>query len=637
MKDGLIKVATYSPINYTVDLENNKNNIVEGIYEAAKKGVKIITFPELCITSYSAGDLFLNQALVEKSLKMLEEIVIATKKVSEIVSIIGTLFILNNRLYNCGAVIKGGRVLGIVPKQNIPNYQEFYEKRWFVEPVDENVEIDLFNQKTFFGTRLLFKCSNIDDLVLAVEVCEDLWVPNSPSNKHSIAGANIIANPSATDDIVTKSDYRRALVSIQSAKCICAYLYAGAGEGESTTDLVFNAHNLICENGRVLVDEEEKSGHLNIAIIDTQHLSLDRRKINTFYSTVENYKTIYFELESEATDLSLYKISKTPFIPSSNELMKARCEKILTLQALGLVRRLIAAHCNHAVIGLSGGLDSTLALLVTIRAFNKAKIPLKNIHTISMPCFGTTKRTKTNSEKLAVQLGVDFKEIDITLAVKQHFKDIGHEVSNLNVVFENSQARERTQVLMDMANKVGGLVIGTGDLSELALGWATFNGDHMSMYGVNSSVPKTLVKHLVGYSASILDSSVSKVLLDIVDTPVSPELLPPSGDGTISQITEESVGPYILHDFFLYYFVRCSFSPNKIKRLSIHAFEGVYSKEEIDKWLIVFVKRFFSQQFKRSTLPDGPKVGSVSLSPRGDWRMPSDAISSLWLDSAKHM
>jgi NAD+ synthase (glutamine-hydrolysing) len=333
----------------------------------------------------------------------------------------------------------------------------------------------------------------------------------------------------------------------------------------------------------------------------------------------------------------LYKISKTPFIPSSNELMKARCEKILTLQALGLVRRLIAAHCNHAVIGLSGGLDSTLALLVTIRAFNKAKIPLKNIHTISMPCFGTTKRTKTNSEKLAVQLGVDFKEIDITLAVKQHFKDIGHEVSNLNVVFENSQARERTQVLMDMANKVGGLVIGTGDLSELALGWATFNGDHMSMYGVNSSVPKTLVKHLVGYSASILDSSVSKVLLDIVDTPVSPELLPPSGDGTISQITEESVGPYILHDFFLYYFVRCSFSPNKIKRLSIHAFEGVYSKEEIDKWLIVFVKRFFSQQFKRSTLPDGPKVGSVSLSPRGDWRMPSDAISSLWLDSAKHM
>lgn len=633
MKDGLIKVATYSPINYTVDLENNKNNIVKAIYKAAKDKIKVLVFPELSITSYTAGDLFLNQLLAEKSLQMLEEIVKATTTVPQIVSVVGTLFILNNRIYNCAAVIQGGKVLGIVPKQNIPNYQEFYEKRWFAEPKDENIEIELFNEKTYFGTRLLFKCTNISDLVLAVEICEDLWVPNSPSNLHCVAGATIIANPSATDDIVTKSEYRRNLVSIQSAKCICAYLYTGAGSGESTTDLVFNAHNLICENGRVLLDKEEKSGEMNEAIIDVQRLSLDRRKMNTFYRDVEDYKTIEFTFESEETDLTNYHISKTPFIPSSKALMKQRCEKILTLQALGLVRRLKASHCEHAVIGLSGGLDSTLALLVTIRAFKKANIELKNIHAVSMPCFGTTKRTKSNSEKLAQQMGVSFSEINITKAVLQHFKDIEHDQNVHNVVYENSQARERTQILMDMANKVGGLVIGTGDLSELALGWATYNGDHMSMYGVNASVPKTLVKHLVTYSASIQSEDVARILIDIVNTPVSPELLPPTMDGTISQKTEEFVGPYILHDFFLYYFVRCSFSTSKIKRLAYHAFEDEFDKEVIDKWLKVFVKRFFSQQFKRSTLPDGPKVGSVTLSPRGDWRMPSDAINSIWLNN----
>ncbi len=632
MKDGLLKVATYSPINFTVDLENNKNNIINGIYKASKEGVKIITFPELCITSYTAADLFLNQKLCDKSLKMLEEITLATKEVPQIVCVIGTLFILNNKLYNCAAVIQNGKILGIVPKQNIPNYQEFYEKRWFCTPKDENVEIEIFNQKTFFGTRLLFKCANVENVVIGVEICEDLWVPNSPSNKHCVAGATIICNPSATDDIVSKSDYRRELVSIQSAKCICGYLYVGAGEGESTTDLVFNAHNLICSNGKVLVDEEEKSGHIQSAIIDVQHLSLDRRKMNTFYSDVENYKTILFDLEKEETDLKNYKISKTPFVPSSNALMKQRCEKILTLQALGLMRRLKAAHCEHAVIGLSGGLDSTLALIVTMRAFNKLGLNLKNIHAISMPCFGTTKRTKSNSEQLALSMGVSFKEIDITKAVKQHFKDIEHDENIFNVVYENSQARERTQILMDLANKFGALVIGTGDLSELALGWATYNGDHMSMYGVNSSVPKTLVKHLVSYTASIIETNISKILIDIVNTPVSPELLPPSGDGTISQKTEEFVGPYILHDFFLYYFVRCSFSPKKIQRLAYKAFYNEFEKEEIDKWLNVFIKRFFVQQFKRSTLPDGPKVGSVTLSPRGDWRMPSDAISSIWLD-----
>lgn len=632
MKDGFIKVATYSPINYTLDLENNKNNIIKGINDAARMGVKLITFPELSITSYTAGDLFLNQSIVEKSLELLKEIVKFSTNVPHIVSVIGTIYVHNNKLYNCAAVINNGKVLGIVPKQNIPNYQEFYEKRWFVEPKDENVEITIFNQKTYFGTRLLFNCNNINNFIIGVEICEDLWVPNSPSINHCVAGATIIANPSATDDIVSKSDYRRNLVSIQSAKCICAYLYVGAGEGESTTDLVFNAHNLICENGKVFVDEEEKSGEIQTAIIDVQHLSLDRRKINTFYNEVQGYKYIDFEIENSETDLSNYIISQTPFIPKTDSLMKQRCEKILTLQALGLVRRLKAAHSTNAVIGLSGGLDSTLALLVTIRAFKKANIDFKNILTISMPCFGTTKRTKSNSEKLATSLGVSFKEIDIAKAVNQHFIDIEHDETNHNVVYENTQARERTQILMDYANKLNALVIGTGDLSELALGWATYNGDHMSMYGVNASVPKTLVKHLVTYSASISDQKVSKTLLDIVATPVSPELLPPSGDGTISQKTEEFVGPYILHDFFLYYFLRCSFSIKKIRRLAIKAFENDYSIEIIDRWLNVFVKRFFSQQFKRSALPDGPKVGSVTLSPRGDWRMPSDAFNISFLE-----
>lgn len=632
MKDGFIKVATYSPINYTLDLENNKKNIINGIMDAANMGVKVITFPELCITSYTAADLFLNQSVVDKSMKILEEIVVSTKTVPQIVAVIGTLFVKNNKLYNCAAVVNNGKLLGIVPKQNIPNYQEFYEKRWFVEPKDENVELKVFNQKTIFGTRLLFNCTNIDNLIIGVEICEDLWVPNSPSLNHCVSGATIIANPSATDDIVSKSDYRRNLVSIQSAKCICAYLYVGAGEGESTTDLVFNAHNLICSNGKVLIDQEERSGEIATAIVDVQHLSLDRRKMNTFYNDVDGYNTVDFELQDEITDLSSYQISKTPFIPTSDYLMRQRCEKILTLQALGLMRRLKAAHASNAVIGLSGGLDSTLALLVTIRAFKKANLPLKNILAISMPCFGTTKRTKSNSQLLAMSLGVDFKEINIKDAVIQHFKDLDHDEKNQNVVYENSQARERTQILMDYANKVGGLVIGTGDLSELALGWATYNGDHMSMYGVNSSVPKTLVKHLVTYTASISNEDVKTTLLDIVATPVSPELLPPSGDGTIAQKTEEFVGPYILHDFFLYYFVRCSFSIPKIRRLALVAFDKDYEAKVIDKWLNVFVKRFFAQQFKRSTLPDGPKVGSVTLSPRGDWRMPSDSSNSAFVD-----
>ncbi len=631
MKDGFIKVATYSPINYTLDLENNKNNIIKGIEDAERMGVKVITFPELSITSYTAGDLFLNQSVVDNSLRLLEEIIIYSKNFSQIVAIVGTLFVLNNKLYNCAAVINNGKLLGIVPKQNIPNYQEFYEKRWFYEPADENIEITVFNQKTYFGTRLLFNCKSIDNLIIGVEICEDLWVPNSPSLNHCVAGATIIANPSATDDIVTKSDYRRNLVSIQSAKCICAYLYVGAGEGESTTDLVFNAHNLICSNGKILVDVEEKSGVIQTAIVDVQHLAIDRRKMNTFYNKVEGYKTIDFELNDVETSLDDYFVSKTPFIPSSDLLMKQRCEKILTLQALGLVRRLKAAYSTHAVIGLSGGLDSTLALLVTIRAFKRANLPLENIHAISMPCFGTTKRTKSNSMQLATSLGVDFREINIKKAVTQHFIDINHDENIHNVVYENSQARERTQILMDFANKVGGLVIGTGDLSELALGWATFNGDHMSNYGVNASVPKTLVKHLVTYSASISEKDIRNTLLDIVATPVSPELLPPSGDGTIAQKTEEFVGPYILHDFFLYYFTRCSFSIDKIRRLAIHTFNDDFDIEIIDKWLKVFIKRFFAQQFKRSTLPDGPKVGSVTLSPRGDWRMPSDASNSIFI------
>ncbi|MGH4037845.1 MAG: NAD(+) synthase [Sphaerochaeta sp.] len=644
MKDGFIKVGTTSPILYPADVIQNTKQIIKAIKKADEEKVRVLVFPELSITAYTAADLFLMNDLQDRVMDSLKEIVEESKKYPSVLSVVGAPLIESNKLYNTAVVLKNGKILGVVPKLNIPNYQEFYEKRWFSTPKDENKKIKILDQEVMFGTRLTFSANQMRDFVLAVEICEDLWVPNAPSQRHCVAGATVIANPSATDDLVGKSDYRRKLVEMQSAKCIAAYLYSGASEGESSTDLVFTAHNLICQNGKTFYDSEEVDDFkvisdrdkINTAIIDVQSLANDRRKMNTFYSDVDGYDNVCFDVEVEETSIENMPISQNPFIPSSKSQMNRNCEKILNLQSQGLLRRLNAAHCKSAVIGLSGGLDSTLALLVAVRAFKKGNLPLEGIHAISMPCFGTTKRTKSNSEKLATALKVTFNEINITKAVRQHFKDIGHDEKEINVVYENSQARERTQILMDIANKVNGLVIGTGDLSELALGWATFNGDHMSMYGVNSSVPKTLVKHLVTYTANNNEDDIKEVLLDIVNTPVSPELKPPTGNGEISQITEDLVGPYILHDFFLYYFVRCSFSFSKISRLAVHAFDGVYDSDFINGWLDTFIWRFFAQQFKRSTLPDGPKVGSVTLSPRGDWRMPSDAPSTDWKRYKKH-
>lgn len=632
MFDGFLKVATCSPVILPGDARGSEKKIESAMVRAAQQHVKVLVMPELCITGYTAADLFLQQMLQDKALATLSNIRQLSENLSDLVTIVGAPLVVEGRLYNCAIVIQKGKFLGIIPKQNIPNYQEFYEKRWFSVPKDENKVIKIAGEEVAFGTRLVFQCNQMADLALAVEICEDLWVPLSPSLTHVMAGATLIANPSATDDLVSKDEYRRELVKMQSAKCIAGYIYAGAGTGESTTDLVFTGHSLICENGSLLEESFDNGDNLSINVVDLQKLALERRKMTTFFQDVDGYNTITFDVNIEETDLSCRVINPSPFVPANDREMKRRCEKILGLQAQGLATRLVAAHSKHAIIGLSGGLDSTLALLVTVRAFQRAGFDLSGIHAVSMPCFGTTKRTQSNSEKLAKALGVDFREINITKAVRQHFSDIDHDESIHNVTYENCQARERTQVLMDLSNKLYGLVVGTGDLSELALGWATYNGDHMSMYGVNCSVPKTLVKHLVTYVASIERESVRETLLDIVDTPVSPELLPPEKDGTIAQKTEDLVGPYELHDFFLYHFVRCGFSMSKISRLASRAFAGKYENETINKWLRIFIKRFFQQQFKRSALPDGPKVGSVTLSPRGDWRMPSDAPLSYWGD-----
>jgi len=528
--------------------------------------------------------------------------------------------------------MQDGKVLGVVPKRHVPNYQEFYEKRWFHLPPDDVREVSLAGQKTFFGTKLLFSCSNIPEFVLGVEVCEDLWVPDSPSTDMALAGATVIANCSASDELVGKKEYRRSLVLVQSAKLVCAYLYCDAGPGESTTDLVFCGHNLIYENERQLGEQFLSEDNLLRTELDVQRLAGERLRMHTFGDSRYSYTTVEFAFKRlQETKLTRF-IDKAPFVPNDPETRAVRCEKILTLQAIGLKKRLEHTKLKHVVLGLSGGLDSTLALLVCIRAFDLLGLDRTGIITVTMPCFGTTKRTKSNATSLAKAFGVTLITIPITKAVTQHFKDIGHDLENHDVTFENSQARERTQVLMDLANKHSALVVGTGDLSELALGWATYNGDHMSMYGVNASVPKTLVRHLVTHFANMQEPKVQKVLLDVVATPVSPELLPASEDGTISQVTEEVVGPYVLHDFFLYQVVRLHFGPAKVLRLAVIAFKEEYEESVIKKWLKTFFWRFFSQQFKRSCLPDGPKVGSVSLSPRGDWRMPSDASVSLWMD-----
>lgn len=628
MKDGFIRCAVASPTIRVADCVFNTQRILSLINEAADKQVSLLVLPELVTTGYTAQDLFLQKTLQEGVLKAVGTIVAASADIDTLL-VFGSPMILHGRPYNCGFVVQRGRILGIVPKQNLPNYQEFYEKRWFNTPKEGNEEITFLSKKTWFGTKLLFSCENLPEFVLGLEICEDLWVPNSPSIAHALAGATVIANCSASDELVGKKQYRRTLISSQSAKLLCAYLYSDAGSGESTTDLVFCAHNVIYENGTLLAQSYDQTDELLITEVDVQKLALERMRMNTFSQNRDGYTQVPFVLQEQDIKLTRF-VDKAPFVPSDNLLREERCEKILSLQASGLKKRLEHTNAKQVVVGLSGGLDSTLALLVAVRAFDLLTLDRSGIIAVTMPGFGTTKRTKGNATKLAKTLGVSLKTISIGKAVEQHFKDIGQDPTLLDVTYENSQARERTQVLMDLANKHNALVLGTGDLSELALGWATYNGDHMSMYGLNGSVPKTLVRHLVRHVANQAEPTLKHVLLDIVATPVSPELLPATKEGAISQVTEDIVGPYELHDFFLYNMARWGFSPSKIYHLAQVAFKGEYEKEFILTWLKTFYRRFFSQQFKRSCLPDGPKVGSVTLSPRGDWRMSSDSCVDLW-------
>ena len=629
MRDGFIKVAAASPSLKVGNPSFNKDRIIDLMTEADRKGVKVLVFPELSITGYTAGDLFFQSALLESATEALLEIAEASAAL-DVLSFVGYPLRYNGKLYNTAAAVKGGRILAFVAKRNLPNYSEFYEERWFTPSPKENLVLESEDGDILFGSRIIFSASFPSSLKIAAEICEDLWVPDPPSTHHAAAGATVLVNLSASDEIIGKSEYRRALVSGQAARTVSAYIYADASEGESTTDMVFTGSNVISENGTILASVEYSCDSLLITEVDTDRLERERAARNTYMTEEDGYDYIDIEFDEEETLLTR-PIDPHPFVPSDEGRRRERCEKILTLQALGLKRRLSHTKSRKVVVGLSGGLDSTLALLVAVRAFDMLALDRKGIVAITMPCFGTTGRTKSNAEKLALAEGVDFRTIDIGESVKSHFRDIGQSMDDLSVTFENGQARERTQVLMDVANKEGALVIGTGDLSELALGWATYNGDHMSMYGVNGGVPKTLVRHLVRYVAETTSiKEEAEVLLDILATPVSPELLP-ARNGEISQVTEDLVGPYELHDFFLYNMVRLSFSPGKIFRLASIAFSGTYDCETIYKWERTFIKRFFQQQFKRSCLPDGPKVGTITLSPRSDWRMPSDGDSEIWL------
>lgn len=635
MKDGFTKVAAATPRLKVADTEYNTDEIIRLYKEALSKDVDILVFPELSITGYTSSDLFFQKVLLDNALKGLERIKKETSS-SDMLIFVGLPYKADGKLYNVAAVLSGGNILALVTKKNIPNYGEFYERRWFTPCPEENIYVDILGDvEVPLGNKILFKPSYPETLLVAAEICEDLWVPEPPSVKHAINGATLIVNLSASDELIGKEEYRKSLISSHSARLIASYVYADAGEGESTTDMVFTGSDIIAENGTILASSNYTYGSLLISEIDSDKLSYERSRTSTYPDCTlitADYDVIEYDNKEHDVELTRY-FDPHPFVPSNEKEREERCEKILSLQALGLKKRVLHTNAKCAVIGLSGGLDSTLALLVAVRAFDMLSRSRKDIIAITMPCFGTTKRTKSNAECLANALGVTFKEVDITKSVLQHFEDIEHDKEDLSVTYENSQARERTQVLMDTANKYGGMVIGTGDLSELALGWATYNGDHMSMYGVNSSIPKTLVRYLVEYEA-LKDKSVYSVLMDILSTPVSPELLP-AKDGEISQKTEDIVGPYELHDFFLYYFVRQAFPPHKIYRIAKIAFNGVYSSCVIRRWLIIFTKRFFSQQFKRSCLPDGPKVGTISLSPRSDWRMPSDSSSALWVEDAQ--
>ena len=631
MKDGFLKVAAASVDFKVADPAFNKEKIMEMITEEYSRGVKLLVLPELVLSAYTCQDLFLQRTLLCECRKQLEEILKETAHM-DMVIVLGMPLVVDQNLFNCALFLQKGEILGIVPKRHLPNYSEFYEMRHFTPGKREVRMIRLLGKEVPFGMNLLFCCENMEELVIGCEICEDLWSPLPPSTWHAMAGATVIVNPSASDETTTKNTYRRGLVSSQSARLVCAYLYSSAGEGESTQDLVYSGHHLIAEYGTVLAESGRFVNECIETEIDLQRLEADRRRMSTFVTDEagEQYHRVYFTLKEEETKLTR-PFSKTPFIPADKKEKEERCDEILTIQAMGLKKRLAHTRCRSAVIGISGGLDSTLAVLVTVRAFDMLKIPRENIVCVTMPCFGTTDRTYSNAVTLVKRLGATLREIRINQAVEQHFKDIGHDREVHDVTYENSQARERTQILMDIANQVGGMVIGTGDMSELALGWATYNGDHMSMYAVNCSVPKTLVRHLVRYYADTVgEKELEDVLLDILDTPVSPELLPPV-DGVISQITEDLVGPYELHDFYLYYMLRFGFGPEKIFRIARIAFEAEYDKATLYQWLRTFSWRFFAQHFKRTCLPDGPKVGSIAVSPRGDLRMPTDASPSAWM------
>ena len=699
MKDGFIKVAAGTPDVQVADCEFNAAEIIKMVREMEAEGAKVMVFPELCITAYTCGDLFWQENLLEEAKVQLVRIAEETADVDAII-FVGLPLEYKGKLYNVAAGLNHGEILGFVPKTYLPNYNEFYEARYFTsgEDVDGTVtirrseyglhhdeemtdgdvecgleaELEALEEEDSFeeleeideepdyidedeteefdevdvpiSSNILFICQEMPKLKIAAEICEDLWVPNPPSVGHAYHGANLIVNLSASDEVVGKDSYRKSLVSAQSARLLCGYIYATAGEGESTQDVVYGGHNLIAENGTILAESRRFVNGALYADLDIHRLDNERRRMTTCRFAPDLapegqdvfYNEVYFNAGRGVTPLTR-KFDSRPFVPGIKEERERRCDEILNIQAMGLKKRLAHIHCQNAVIGLSGGLDSTLALLVTVRAFDMLGMPREKITAVTMPCFGTTDRTYNNACQLSECLGATLKEVNIREAVNLHFRDIGHDPEVHDVTYENGQARERTQILMDIANQSGGIVIGTGDLSELALGWATYNGDHMSMYAVNASVPKTLVRHLVRYYADTCeDAKLSEILLDILDTPVSPELLPPK-DGVISQKTEDLVGPYELHDFFLYYMLRWTFPPKKIFRLAQNAFAGEYDDETILKWLKTFYRRFFMQQFKRSCLPDGPKVGSVAVSPRGDLRMPSDACAKLWLKQIEEL
>ncbi len=631
MKLGYVKVSSSTPEIRVADVKFNTAEVIAEIEKATTRGVEVLVFPELVLTGYTCGDLFYQKTLLDGATQGLLEVVNATSGKAMLV-FVGVPIRKMGAIYNTAVAICNGNILGVVPKTYLPNYNEFYEKRQFTPSDGINSTIEIGGKSYPFGTDILFKDNSIADLVVATEICEDLWVMSPPSIEHAMAGATLIVNLSASNETIGKAEYRRNLVKQQSASLIAGYVYTNAGYGESTTDMVFSGHNLIAENGSLLAETKLFTNQSIDAEIDIAFLAMERSKLATYRRTdCSNYTIVDYTSNGENAELTR-TYSKTPFVPTAKHHLAERSELILTMQAEGLKKRIEHTHAKCAVIGISGGLDSTLALLVTARAKKLLKPSISKdfaVLGITMPCFGTTNRTNSNSKKLCKELGVEILEIDINKAVTIHLQDLQHN-GQTDITYENAQARERTQVLMNMANMRGGFVVGTGDLSELALGWATYNGDHMSMYGVNSSVPKTLVKHLVQHEADTIGGALQVVLNDIIATPISPELLPHK-DGVIQQKTEDKVGPYILHDFFMHGIMRMGYEPNKVYELALQTFEGDFDKETIKKWLLVFVKRFFQQQFKRSCLPDGIKIGSVSLSPRGDWRMPSDAQVALWL------